>query len=267
VEAGTLYVLSAWVRLPNSSSCFSTPSTGCVQATIRVSNSSGVVTAYRAVAFMHSARLVRGGWNPVAGSFTLSASDAAPGNRLYLYFEGPAAGISYALDDIDMYSCRNASWRAAAEARIDRVRACAYVHTCVRACVRACACVCVCVCVCMCITLFPSCPFLKDTRMHTAGCSSCLAAPPAQRAAYSAGRAGQPSAERGRKHHTDQAAVCLWHGDQHLRHKQRGIPQFCRSALRSCSARGRDEVDGKRVHPGHPHLQRRRPVCLVLRQQ
>ena len=120
MQADVQYVLTAWTLLPANASCFVSAS-GCLQATIKVSSPGGTVLTYRPVAFMNMGQLQPGGWNPLSGSFTLSASDVAVGTVLLLYFEGPPAGTDVILDDVSLLLCQPPGWKTAAYARIEKV--------------------------------------------------------------------------------------------------------------------------------------------------
>jgi hypothetical protein len=60
------------------------------------------VLNYIYVAAMNTGALLPGQWNSIAGSFMLSPTDAATGNVLLLYFEGPPAGTAIMLDDVSI---------------------------------------------------------------------------------------------------------------------------------------------------------------------
>ena len=122
MQSNTQYLLTAWTLLPANASCF-TSGSGCVQATIKVSNAQGSVLSYLAVAFMNVGQLLAGQWNGIAGVFSLGAGDVAAGNSLLLYFEGPPPGTWLQLDDVALVQCQPPTWRQDAATRIEQVRA------------------------------------------------------------------------------------------------------------------------------------------------
>jgi len=86
---GKTYIITAWLRLENA------PSNGAtIDATISKTDGSG--TSYYQVC---SSTGFNNEWTPISGSYTLTVSGTLTG--LLLYFEGPAAGINYYLDDVN----------------------------------------------------------------------------------------------------------------------------------------------------------------------
>jgi glucuronoarabinoxylan endo-1,4-beta-xylanase len=83
------YIITAWLRLENA------PSNGdTIRATISKTDGSG--TTYTQVCATTG---FNNEWTPMSGSYTLNVNGTL--TKLLLYFEGPAAGVNYYLDDVN----------------------------------------------------------------------------------------------------------------------------------------------------------------------
>jgi DUF1680 family protein len=88
VQSGTTYACSGWVRLDNASS-------DSIIMTIRKTDGNG--TTYTNVA---SATGSNSSWIQLSGNYTLTVTGTL--TDLSIYFEGPASGINYYLDDVSV---------------------------------------------------------------------------------------------------------------------------------------------------------------------
>ncbi|MGA2916507.1 MAG: carbohydrate binding domain-containing protein [Sedimentisphaerales bacterium] len=90
MTAGKTYTLTYWIRLENASGNGDT-----IGATISKTDGSG--TSYTQVG---STTAFNNEWTPISGSYTLTVSGTL--TNLLLYFAGPAAGVNYYLDDVNL---------------------------------------------------------------------------------------------------------------------------------------------------------------------
>jgi endo-1,4-beta-xylanase len=105
LQSAITYRISAWVRLVSGNN-------QNVILTIRKVDGNG--TSYAAVA---SGTASSTNWTQLIGTYTLNVSGTL--TNLYLYMEGPAAGVSFYADDflIEAYD-----WKSEANARIEQIR-------------------------------------------------------------------------------------------------------------------------------------------------
>ncbi len=87
MQVGKTYTISGWMMLENASANGDT-----IKITLKKTDGSG--TNYIPIS---STTGFNGEWTPLAGSYTLTVSGTL--TSLVLYFEGPAAGVNYYLDD------------------------------------------------------------------------------------------------------------------------------------------------------------------------
>jgi GH35 family endo-1,4-beta-xylanase len=103
---GQEYFISGWVRLDNAAS-------DTVRITIRQIDTSG--TQYHWVDWQTTSDA---SWLQLAGYFTPNVTGTL--TDLTVYFEGPAAGVDFYVDDVYVGEADN--WRVEADARIEQIR-------------------------------------------------------------------------------------------------------------------------------------------------
>jgi glucuronoarabinoxylan endo-1,4-beta-xylanase len=90
MTAGKTYILTCWIRLENASDNGDT-----IGATISKTDGGG--THYYGAG---STMAFNNEWTPISGSYTLTVDGTL--TNLLLYFSGPAAGVNYYLDDVNL---------------------------------------------------------------------------------------------------------------------------------------------------------------------
>jgi len=105
-QPGQEYFISGWVRLDNAAS-------DTVRITIKQTDGSG--TQYHGVNWQTASDA---SWLQLAGFFTPNVSGAL--TELTVFFAGPAAGVSFYVDDVYVGEADN--WSAEADARIEQLR-------------------------------------------------------------------------------------------------------------------------------------------------
>jgi endo-1,4-beta-xylanase len=106
MEAGKTYYISGWMKLEGASS-------GNINVTVVKTDGSG--TSYTWVA---SATGYDNQWTKLEGYYTFNVTGTL--TQLAIYFEGPAAGVNYYLDDVNVVDA--GGWEEEANARIEQIR-------------------------------------------------------------------------------------------------------------------------------------------------
>lgn len=105
LQPTTMYLISAWVRLANSTN-------HNVMLTMQKTDAGG--TTYTTVA---SGLATSTNWTQLSGSYTLNVTGTL--TNLNLYMEGPPAGVAFYADDFQVEAY---DWKAQANARIEQIR-------------------------------------------------------------------------------------------------------------------------------------------------
>jgi GH35 family endo-1,4-beta-xylanase len=103
------YGISAWVRLENGGS-------QAIKLTVQEKKASGV-ESWNGVSQVTADT---GRWVHLLGTYTLRSAD--PYSALTLYFEGPAAGVNFCVDDVVLEPLAHYDWRQVANAGIEQHR-------------------------------------------------------------------------------------------------------------------------------------------------
>ncbi len=108
MEAGKTYAVSGWMRLDGAAS-------DNINMAIRKTDDSG--TSYP---WIDAATGYDDQWTELMGYFTVDVN--GPLTALDLYFEGPAADVSYYLDDVNVVEIDAGDWETEANERIEQIR-------------------------------------------------------------------------------------------------------------------------------------------------
>ena len=106
MEAGKTYYISGWMKLEGAES-------NNINVTIVKTDGSG--TSYT---WVGSATAYDNQWTKLEGYYTFNVTGTL--TTLAVYFEGPAAGVNYYLDDVNVVDAGN--WEEEANARIEQIR-------------------------------------------------------------------------------------------------------------------------------------------------
>ncbi len=106
MQNGKSYKISGWVRLQNADS-------NSIGLTVQQTDSGG--TQYHSVEWLTG---YDDQWVLLSGGFTLNVNGTL--SVLDVYFEGPAAGVNFYLDDAEVVD--TSGWKAEADARIEQIR-------------------------------------------------------------------------------------------------------------------------------------------------
>jgi len=106
MQAGKTYLISGWMKLEGVSS-------SNINVTVVKTDGSG--TSYTWVAWTTG---YDNQWTKLDGSYTVNVTGTL--TELAIYFEGPAAGVNYYLDDVNV--SEEGDWKEEANARIEQIR-------------------------------------------------------------------------------------------------------------------------------------------------